>query len=118
MHRWSNRYFALCGSTLIYKLKKESTSVRRSYDLVAGCILTEVEDDTATKKGKHLYSFWIVWPQIEDDKKNHDLIDEPLSDDDEERDPQVKDKDSIPKPKSSKDLKQVRYYNYYYSKCA
>jgi hypothetical protein len=69
---------------------------------MAGCILTEVEDDTAVKKGKHLYSFWIVWPQIEDDKKN--LIDEndPISDDEEERDHP---NNSIsPKPK---DLKQV-----------
>ena len=45
MHRWSNRYFALCGRTLVYKSKKESTTIRRSYDLMPGCILTEVEDD-------------------------------------------------------------------------
>jgi hypothetical protein len=108
MHRWSNRYFALCGSTLVYKLKKDSTSVRRTYDLMAGCILTEVEDDSAAKKGKHLYSFWIVWPQIEDDKKQAmDVKDEPLSDDDEERDHP---RDHSNKPK---DLKEVlrRHYS-------
>lgn len=103
MHRWSNRYFALCGSTLVYKLKKESTSVRRTYDLMAGCILTEVEDDSkggAKKQGKHLYSFWIVWPQTDtdDDKKNH-IDEQPLSDD--EDDPR---EHQANKPK---DLKQV-----------
>lgn len=98
MHRWSNRYFALCGSTLVYKLKKDSTTVRRSYDLMAGCILTEVEDESP-KKGKHLYSFWIVWPQHEDDKKSQ--IDEPVSDDEDEKD--------IPKESHSKpkDLKEI-----------
>lgn len=100
MHRWSNRYFALCGSTLVYKLKKDSTSVRRTYDLVAGCILTEVEDDTAVKKGKHLYSFWIVWPQIEEDRKHQQQIEEqPLSDDEDEEGGHAS------KPK---DLKQVQ----------
>ena len=42
MHRWSTRYVILSGSKLSYKVKKESASLRGSFDLVAGCILTEV----------------------------------------------------------------------------
>lgn len=70
---------------------------------MAGCILTEVEDDAkgGAKKGKQLYSFWIVWPQSEEDKKNP-KDDEYLSDDDDERDPSKEHHAAKPK-----DLKEV-----------
>lgn len=42
MHRWSTRYVILSGSKLSYKVKRESTNLRGSFDLVSGCILTEV----------------------------------------------------------------------------
>jgi hypothetical protein len=42
MHRWSFRYFALVGPTLTYKLKQDSPTIRGSFDLEAGCILTDV----------------------------------------------------------------------------
>jgi hypothetical protein len=104
MHRWSNRYFALCGTTLVYKLKKESTCVRRSFDLEAGCILTEVEQDEGTgtkKKGKQLYSFWIVWPQREVSECVSEGVREGEEVSDDEDDHSGKE---IQKPK---DLKQV-----------
>ena len=43
MHRWSTRYVILSGSKLSYKVKKEDSQLRGSFDLVPGCILTEVE---------------------------------------------------------------------------
>jgi hypothetical protein len=42
MHRWSTRHVILEGPKLSYKTKKEAASLRGSFDLVAGCILTEV----------------------------------------------------------------------------
>ena len=42
MHRWSQRYFALIGASLTYKLKQDSPTLRGTFDLVPGCILTEV----------------------------------------------------------------------------
>lgn len=42
MHRWSTRYIILQGSKLSYKIKKDSPTLRGSFDLVPGCILTEV----------------------------------------------------------------------------
>jgi hypothetical protein len=96
MHRWSTRYFALVGASLTYKLKQESTSLRGTFDLVPGCILTEVEEDVkGAKKGKKLFSFWIVWPQAEDDKKT-----QKVDHDSDEEDA----KDDVPK---GKDLKQI-----------
>lgn len=40
--RWSTRYFALVGPSLTYKLKQDSPSLRGTFDLVPGCILTDV----------------------------------------------------------------------------
>jgi hypothetical protein len=42
MHRWSTRYVILSGPKLSYKVKQDSATVRGAYDLVPGCILTEV----------------------------------------------------------------------------
>jgi hypothetical protein len=44
MHRWSTRYIILSGPKLSYKVKQDSATVRGAYDLVPGCILTEVGD--------------------------------------------------------------------------
>ncbi len=42
MHRWSTRYFELSGAKLSYKIKQDSDVCRGSFDIVPGCILTEV----------------------------------------------------------------------------
>jgi hypothetical protein len=93
---WSTRYFALIGSALTYKLKQDSTSLRGTFDLVPGCILTEVEEDKGSKKGKKLYSFWIVWPEVDEKKAEGE---EPDSDGDDEKEELA--------PSKTKDLKQV-----------
>lgn len=60
----------------------------------------QVEEDVkGAKKGKKLFSFWIVWPQIEDEKKAHKVDHD--SDDEEA-------KDDVPK---EKDLKQVDVFD-------
>lgn len=52
------------------------------------------------KKGKKLFSFWIVWPQIEDEKKTQKV------DHDSDGEDEVKDE---PKDANKgKDLKEVR----------
>jgi hypothetical protein len=68
MHQWSSRYFILNGSKLSYKLKPESLSVRGSYELSHGCIVTDILEEY-NLKAKKLYTFWIVWPH---DKKKAD----------------------------------------------
>jgi hypothetical protein len=42
MHRWASRYFILTGPLLSYKLRQDAPTIRGTFDLVAGCILTEV----------------------------------------------------------------------------
>jgi hypothetical protein len=74
MHRWSTRYFTLCGGKLSYKIKVDSPANRGEFDLLPGCVVTEVQEDTmrGAIKGKRLFSFWIVWP---DDKSNKQTLD-------------------------------------------
>jgi hypothetical protein len=45
LHRWSTRYFILSGAKLSYKLKHDTDSFRGSFDLVSGCITTEVNEE-------------------------------------------------------------------------
>jgi hypothetical protein len=66
----------LNGPNLSYKVKQDSTTIRGTFDLVPGCIVTEVLDDQMGLKGKKLFSFWIVWPYDKngdktEGKKNH-----------------------------------------------
>ena len=70
MHRWSHRYFILNGPQLSYKIKKESDKNRGSFDLVPGCIVTEVlEESIGAIKGKKIFSFWVVWPHDKREKE-------------------------------------------------
>jgi len=49
MQRWALRYFVLNGSKLSYRLKSDPASpIRGEFDLSAGCVLTEVVEDTMT----------------------------------------------------------------------
>jgi hypothetical protein len=59
----------LNGPNLSYKVKPDSTTIRGTFDLVPGCIVTEVLDDQMGLKGKKLFSFWIVWPYDKDSEK-------------------------------------------------
>ena len=59
----------------------------------------QVEEDVkGAKKGKKLFSFWIVWPQVADEKKTQNV------EHDSDGEDEVKDEPGVPK---SKDLKQV-----------
>lgn len=100
MHRWTTRYIILSGPKLSYKVKQESATVRGAYDLVPGCILTEVRgvvinhlyfslficfsvdavqiQEEVQLKGKKLYSFWLVWPKDKNDT-GRDADDAPTS---------------------------------------
>lgn len=88
MRNWSSRYVILNGPKLSYKVKADSPTVRGTFDLAPGCIVTEVLEDSMGIKGKKLFSFWIVWPHDKHDKlaeeKNVTQTEE--SDDDEHED--------------------------------
>ena len=110
MHRWTSRYFILSGPSLHYKMKPEAPNIRGTFDLIPGCILTEVvEDVKGAKKGKKLFSFWLVWPD-EDESKCEKVE----NDSDGEED--AKDDGTAvaqsPQPKT-KDLKQVNFLPLY-----
>lgn len=63
MHQWATRYFVLTDHTLSYKLKQDAPSYRGSFDLVPGCIVTQIEVESRNSiKGKKYYTFWVVWP--------------------------------------------------------
>lgn len=68
MRNWSSRYVILNGPKLSYKVKADSPTVRGTFDLAPGCIITEVLEDSMGIKGKKLFSFWIVWPHDKHDK--------------------------------------------------
>lgn len=107
MHRWTSRYFILSGPSLHYKLKPEATNIRGTFDLIPGCILTEVvEDVKGAKKGKKLFSFWLVWP--EDESKCEKVEND--SDGEEEAKDDGTAVVQSPQPKT-KDLKQVKTFS-------
>lgn len=84
MHQWSHRYFLLSqhvlpnsklpgvnsagkiGARLAYKVKAESVNCKASYDLLPGCVVTDVQASgiggNNSKLIKRLYTFWIIWP--------------------------------------------------------
>jgi hypothetical protein len=47
MHQWSQRYFILNGPHISYKRKIDG-AIKGSYDLTAGCALTEVSEGSTT----------------------------------------------------------------------
>jgi hypothetical protein len=70
LHQWNTRYFTLQGSKLSYKLKPDAANPRDTFDLIPGCIVTQVTECKSSISGKKLYSFWIVWPKSEDEAAN------------------------------------------------
>lgn len=63
MQRWASRYFVLEGSKLSYKAKQDSSTYKAQYDLVGGCVVTDiVHEANNTVAGGKLHTFWIVWP--------------------------------------------------------
>ena len=82
MVQWTTRYFTLYPTILSYKTKQDhlsnrslsSSSTTTSYELVPGCLVTDITEETRVSiKGKKWYSFWVVWPHnksnIDDDNK-------------------------------------------------
>ena len=68
-YRWTTRYVTVSGPKISYKLKKDSTDVRGTYDFVPGCLVTEVvEENIGTLKGKKIFVFWLVWPHDKNSK--------------------------------------------------
>lgn len=118
MHRWSTRYVILAGPKLSYKIKRDSGTLRGSFDLVSGCILTEIQEESQMK-GKKLYSFWLVWPQDKsaDEEKAVGVREEEDSDDEFEHreEAQVGAVEAtaakVIDPNKPKDLKSVSFYN-------
>ncbi len=89
MHSWNKRYFVLTSNKIAYRVKNDSSPYKAAFDLVPGCKVTEVREETiGALKGKKAYTFWIVWPHdknsgktSKDSKGNTDDI---LSDDEDE----------------------------------
>lgn len=102
MRNWSSRYVMLNGPKLSYKVKADTPTVRGTFDLSPGCIVTEVLEDTMGMKGKKLFSFWIVWPH---DKHGKSLDEKNITQTEDSDDEDHKD-DSNSKLKL-KDLKQI-----------
>jgi len=71
MQRWSARFFVLEGHKLCYKAKKDTPSFKYQYDLIDGCVVTDIVPDVNSSGGK-LYTFWIVWPGAKDSKDSGD----------------------------------------------
>jgi hypothetical protein len=78
MRAWTSRYFVLTDTTLSYKHKQDSTTIRSSSELVPGCMVTDVVEE----KKKKLFSFWVVWPHDKSDKCETDIVVGDDSDDD------------------------------------
>jgi hypothetical protein len=70
MHRWSTRYFTLTEGKLSYKVKEDSPTNKGEFDLVPGCYVTEISEDTirGAIKAKKIFSFWVVWPDTDPQK--------------------------------------------------
>lgn len=63
MHQWSNRYFILHDSCLSYKLKPDAATIRGTFNLFPGSVVTDIIEESLVKmKSNKLYSFWIVNP--------------------------------------------------------
>lgn len=108
MRNWSSRYVMLNGPKLSYKVKADSPTVRGTFDLAPGCIVTEVLEDSMGIKGKRLYSFWIVWPHDKHDKMADEKnVTQTEDSDDEEH----KEDSSKLKPKDLKQIIQSEFMN-------
>ena len=90
MHSWNKRYFLLTSNKIAYKVKNDSSPYKAAFDLVPGCKVTEVREETiGAIKGRKAYTFWIVWPHDKNSSKaNRDSkgnTDDVLSDDEEDQ---------------------------------
>ena len=84
MHRWTNRYFLLHDNKLTYKLDQDSNTVRGTFELVPGTVLTDITEESIVKmKSNKLYSFWVVNPGGSNEKGYE-------SDDEDDRDGEAK----------------------------
>jgi hypothetical protein len=84
MHQWTNRYFLLTQNSISYKLKQDSPAVRSAFDLVPGCVVTDINEDSLVKmKSNKMFSFWVVWPKLKCDKDKEDKNEESDDSDDE-----------------------------------
>lgn len=82
-HRWSVRYFNVIGSKINYKVSHDVTTLKGSFDLVPGCIVTDIiEESNGTIKGKKIFVFWLVWPHDKNSKPTEEKDD---SDDDDKQ---------------------------------
>jgi hypothetical protein len=82
MHQWNTRYFQLHENRLVYKLKQDTATVRGTFELVPGTIVTDIIEESLVKmKSTKLYSFWVVNPSGNDkgsvtDEKNYESDEE------------------------------------------
>ncbi len=77
LHQFNTRYFILQGSKLSYKIKANDATSRDTFDLIPGCVVTQVKETKGSYSGKKLYNFWVVWPQFcKSDEKMDDESDE------------------------------------------
>lgn len=99
MHQWTNRYFILHDSSLSYKLKQDATTIRGTFNLVPGSVVTDIIEESLVKmKSNKLYSFWIVNPGASKPDKD----DEKMYDSDEENEPGAGDgKDTVSAPNAA-----------------
>lgn len=98
--RWTMRYFTLSDSTFTYKIKP-GQSDGGSYDLVPGCICTEIVEDSRGVRKKQ-YVFWVIWPY---DKNASKVKLEKEDDSDGEED--LKEREEPPPNGKAKNLKQI-----------
>lgn len=82
MHQWTSRYFQLYENCLTYKMKQDSTTIRGTFELIPGTIVTDIKEESLVKmKSNKLFSFWVVNPSGNDkgsamDDKNYESDEE------------------------------------------
>lgn len=114
MHQWTNRYFILHDNRLSYKLKQDTQTVRGTFELVPGTIVTDIIEESQVKmNNRKLYSFWVVNPSGNDkgavtDEKSYE------SDEDDDKDGEGKQQPSSgaagttsPQPAANRNLQNI-----------
>lgn len=106
--RWTVKHFTLTDSKFSYKIKPEQEAIGGSYDLVPGCMVTEiVEDSRGVIKGRKQYVFWVIWP-YEKTKTKGDITKDEDSDGEVGReDADTKEREDFTAAGKTKDLKQI-----------
>ena len=66
---------------IAYKLKSDSPTFKGCFDLIPGCIVTDVQSSGLSvgnnKLSKKMYTFWIVWPIDKNSKQEKRHLEEP-----------------------------------------